>query len=359
MRIQQFIAMLSHELRNPLAPIANAVRILKKKSESPEVNRCADMIGRQADHLRRLVEDLLDVSRISSGKIRIQPEVLELNTLVKLATESVRDDIEAMRHTFVVQLAPQSVFVEGDATRLTQVLANLLSNAAKYTPPGGTITVALGRETALATLEVTDTGSGMSDALMQRAFDPFVQGNRDLDRSGGGLGIGLTLVRRIVELHGGTVAVASAGPGKGTRFTVTLPLATAQPAAAAAAPVAIDMPRRRHILVVDDNRDAADSLAELLRMVGHDVVLAHDGSQALEVAAANQPDTVLLDIGLPGMDGYEVARRLREQPQFARTRLIALTGYGQSSDRRATTEAGFEAHLVKPVDFVELERLLA
>jgi len=191
------------------------------------------------------------------------------------------------------------------------------------------------------------------------AFAPFVQGDRELDRTGGGLGIGLTLVKRIVELHDGSIAIASAGRGKGTRFTVTLPLSVAHPVAASAAPTEAGMPRRRHILVVDDNRDAADSLAELLRMVGHDVVLAHDGAQALEVAAANHPDTVLLDIGLPGMDGYEVARRLRERPDFARTRLIALTGYGQASDRHATTEAGFEAHLVKPVDFVELERLLA
>jgi PAS domain S-box-containing protein len=360
-RIHQFIAMLSHELRNPLAPIANAVRILRRKSDSPEVNRCADMIGRQADHLTRLVEDLLDVSRITSGKIRIQPAALELNTLVNLAAESARPDIETAGLALELQLAPQSIFIAGDATRLTQVLANLLSNAAKYTPRGGTITVSLQRDQAIATLEVTDTGIGMSDTLMQRAFDPFVQGSRELDRSGGGLGIGLTLVRRIVELHGGKVAVASAGIGRGTRFTVTLPLAVAHPAAApmqsaAAAPAP---PRRRHILVVDDNRDAADSLAELLRMVGHDVVLAHDGAQALEVAAANHPDTVLLDIGLPGMDGYEVARRLRARPEFARARLIALTGYGQSSDRRATSEAGFEAHLVKPVDFVELERLLA
>jgi PAS domain S-box-containing protein len=359
LRIQQFIAMLSHELRNPLAPISNAVRILRKKSDSPEVNRCADMIGRQAEHLTRLVEDLLDVSRITNGKIRIQPESLELNTLVKLAAESARADIEDQGHAFDVQLAPQSIFVEGDATRLTQVLANLLSNAAKYTPRGGTISVGLRRDHAVATLEVTDTGTGMSDALMQRAFDPFVQGSRELDRTGGGLGIGLTLVKKIVELHGGSVAVASAGRNRGTRFTVTLPLAVGAPVAAHTAPPPQELPRRRHILVVDDNRDAADSLAELLRMVGHDVVLAHDGAQALEVAAANHPDTVLLDIGLPGMDGYEVARRLRERPDLARARLIALTGYGQASDRQATTDAGFEAHLVKPVDFVELERLLA
>jgi PAS domain S-box-containing protein len=362
-RIHQFIAMLSHELRNPLAPISNAVRILRRKSESPEVNRCADMIGRQAAHLTRLVDDLLDVSRITSGKIRIQPAALELNTLVQLAAESARPDIEAAGLALDLQLAPQSIFIAGDATRLTQVLANLLSNASKYTPQGGTITVSLQRDNAIATLEVTDTGIGMSDALMERAFDPFVQGSRELARSGGGLGIGLTLVRRIVELHGGQVAVASAGAGKGTRFTVTLPLAVAQPAAAPA-PVPVTAaapapPGRRHILVVDDNRDAADSLAELLRMVGHDVLLAHDGAQALEVAAANHPDTVLLDIGLPGMDGYEVARRLRERPDLARAHLIALTGYGQASDRRATSEAGFEAHLVKPVDFMELERLLA
>jgi PAS domain S-box-containing protein len=360
-RIHEFIAMLSHELRNPLAPIANTVQLLKKASASPEVDRYADMIGRQAEHLQRLVEDLLDVSRVTSGRIRILAAPLELNTLVQLATEAARPGIEALGHTLELRLPPGSTFVVGDATRLTQVVTNLLSNAAKYTPRGGLIEVTLARDGGVATLQVTDSGMGMSEALMKRAFDPFVQGSRGLDRSGGGLGIGLTLVRRIAELHGGTAAVASAGAGLGTRITVTLPLA-AQPVASgspasptAAAPVA----HRRRILVVDDNRDAADSLAELLRLTGHDVSLAHDGEKALAIAESLRPDAVLLDLGLPGMDGFEVARRLRASPALARTRLIALTGYGQASDRRATANAGFEAHLVKPVDFAELERLLA
>jgi PAS domain S-box-containing protein len=361
-RIHEFIAMLSHELRNPLAPIASTVELLKKASASDEVDRYAELIGRQAEHLRRLVEDLLDVSRVTNGRIRIVSAPLELNTLVQLAAEAARPGIEALGHRLELHLPAASIFVDGDATRLTQVVSNLLSNAAKYTPRGGLIDVALARDGGVATLQVTDSGMGMSDALMRRAFDPFVQGSRGLDRSGGGLGIGLTLVRRIVELHGGTAAVSSAGAGLGTRFTVTLPL-TQTPAAGAPTaqkrPAAPMVARRQRILVVDDNRDAADSLAELLRLTGHEVSLAHDGEQALQVAEGLRPDAILLDLGLPGMDGYEVARRMRASPALARTRLIALTGYGQASDRRATADAGFEAHLVKPVDFAALEQLLA
>jgi PAS domain S-box-containing protein len=360
-RIHEFIAMLSHELRNPLAPIASTVELLKKASASDEIDRYADLIGRQAEQLRRLVEDLLDVSRVTNGRIRIVSAPLELNTLVQLATEAARPGVEALGHRLELHLPAGSTFVDGDATRLTQVVSNLLSNAAKYTPRGGRIDVALARDGGVATLQVTDSGMGMSEALMRRAFDPFVQGSRGLDRSGGGLGIGLTLVRRIVELHGGTAAVSSAGAGLGTRFTVTLPLAPTPAAATPSAPrpPAPMLTRRQRILVVDDNRDAADSLAELLRLTGHEVSLAHDGEQAVQVAEGLRPDAILLDLGLPGMDGYEVARRLRASPALAHTRLIALTGYGQASDRRATAEAGFEAHLVKPVDFGALEQLLA
>ncbi|RZI82360.1 MAG: PAS domain S-box protein, partial [Rubrivivax sp.] len=363
-RLHQFIAMLSHELRNPLAPIRNAVEVLKNASRQPEISWCADMIGRQATHLTRLVEDLLDVSRITSGKIQIQPCTLDLSVLAQQASEAQRAVVEGLGHTLEVRVPPTPVMVSADATRLTQVIANLLSNAAKYTPVGGLIQLSLSSDQALATLQVTDSGIGMSEALMQRAFDPFVQGSRGLERSGGGLGIGLTLVKSVVEMHGGTVVLASAGAGRGTRITVTMPLcAAATPSQRVSAPEAApalpaSQASRGLVLLVDDNQDAAESLAEVLRISGHEVLLAHDGDQALALAAEHRPGTVLLDLGLPGMNGYEVARRLRGASGPGPRRLLALTGYGQESDKQATAEAGFDAHLVKPVDLDELLRLL-
>jgi PAS domain S-box-containing protein len=361
-RIHQFIAMLSHELRNPLAPISHAVHILQgSPHQTPELARCAQMISRQADHLTRLVDDLLDVSRITNGKIQVQPAPLDLAPLLAQAVEGVHSLVTGLGHTLSLDIGTQPVPVIGDTTRLTQAITNLLSNAAKYTPQGGSIRVSLRRQTAVATLQVTDDGIGMSEALMQHAFEPFVQGSRSLDRSMGGLGIGLTLVKRIVGLHGGSVAVSSAGTNKGTQFTVTLPL-TEQPIAAAptaTAPHVTHDSKGLRVLVVDDNEDAAVSLAELLRLSGHQVAVAHDGPDALRLAGDLPPDIVLLDLGLPGMDGYEVARHLRAQPALRDTRLVALSGYGQESDKRATAQAGFEAHLVKPVALDELMRLLA
>jgi hypothetical protein len=359
-RIHEFIAMLSHELRNPLAPIGNAVGLLRRAGGSPEVGRCADMIGRQVDHLARLVDDLLDVSRVTSGRIHVQAQLLELNTLVKLALDAVHGELDDRSHRLELLLGPEPIFVEGDATRLHQVVTNLLSNAARYTPAGGLVRVSVDAEApGVATLVVADNGMGMSEPLIQRAFDPFVQGSRKLDRGNGGLGIGLTLVKKIVELHGGRVVAASPGEGKGTRIAVTLPLALGAPSANAA-PAVSPAPhaRARSILVVDDNRDAAESLGELLRLAGHAVRIASDGEQALDMARANRPDTVLLDLGLPGMDGFEVARRLHLLPGLQGAHLVAITGYGQASDREATRQAGFAAHLVKPVDFDALEKLL-
>jgi PAS domain S-box-containing protein len=361
-RLQQFIAMLSHELRNPLAPIANAVQLLKRApGNAHQVSWCADMIERQSEHLKRLVDDLLDVSRVTSGKIRIEPAVLELNTLVKLACDSARMGVERAGHTLELKPAPQSIFVEGDSTRLTQVVSNLLSNATKYTPAGGRIEVCVERDHRVARILVTDSGIGMSEALLQRAFEPFVQGERSLDRAAGGLGIGLTLVKTVVELHGGSVVAASGGAGKGTRFTVTLPLAAASPNSLGA-PATTTQPAPRpsaaRLLVVDDNQDAATSLAELLRFGGHPVDVAYDGPQALQMIREQQPDVVFLDLGLPGMDGLEVARLVHADPALAGVRLVALTGYGQAGDREATEAAGFVAHLVKPVEIAQLTQVL-
>jgi PAS domain S-box-containing protein len=357
-RVFEFIAMLSHELRNPLAPIKNAVSILKLPEGQQQAGKYADMIGRQVAHLTRLVDDLLDVSRITTGKIELEHTSLEVNTLVQVAVESMRSTLEVYGHTLTLNLAPQPVFLDGDSVRLTQVVVNMLTNAAKYTAPNGRVEVSVARSQSVASIEVSDNGMGMSPTLIQRAFEPFVQGERSVGRSEGGLGIGLTLVKKIVDLHGGSVVAASAGLNKGTKFTVTLPLAKerAQPLAAVEPAAPGDSGT---ILVVDDNRDAAESLVELLRASGRDVVVAFSGQEALAIAAKRPLAAILLDIGLPDVSGYEVARRLRALPTLRNARIIATTGYGQERDREATAAAGFTAHLVKPIDHEEVLRLIA
>jgi len=354
-RINEFIAMLAHELRNPLAPIGNAVGILEKVGNTPEIQWVKDLIGRQVLHLTRLVDDLLDVSRITSGKIQLRKEPLELNALVHAATESVRPVVSTYEHAFEVALAPHPIHIEGDPTRLTQVIVNLVTNASKYTPNGGHVRIAVEQRAATAYLHVIDNGIGMSKQLIEQAFELFVQGDRTLDRAEGGLGIGLTLVKRIVALHGGTVQANSAGLGLGTEFTVSLPTVRRFEETVGGKSADTDAAASgRKVLVVDDNVDAVTSLATLLTLSGHRVVSAHNGRDALRQAADDPPDTILLDLGLPGMDGYEVARRLRALPALASTRLIAMTGYGQEEDRRATGEAGFDGHLVKPVEYADL-----
>lgn len=357
-RVAEFIAMLSHELRNPLAPIANAIALLKGQvAQQPQAARCVEMLERQTGHLTRLVDDLLDVSRITRGKVRLEPTALELGALVRAAVEAASATVAAHGHALALHGAPRPLPVCGDPTRLTQVVVNLLNNAAKYTPHGGRIDVTLDAAGEVAVLQVADNGIGMDAELLQRAFDPFVQGVRTLERADGGLGIGLTLVKNIVELHGGAVTVASPGPGRGTTFTLTLPLS--QPAAATESAVqAAPAGGARRVLIVDDNADAAESLALLLRLKGHEVQVAHDGPQALAAAAALRPQVAILDIGLPGMDGYEVARRLRELPALAGVRLLALTGYGQQPERQAALDAGFAQHFTKPVDPDELARCI-
>jgi signal transduction histidine kinase len=366
-RKNAFLATLSHELRNPLAAIANAARLLELAGRGePRLDAARDVLGRQIAHLVRLVDDLLDVSRITTGKISLRREPVDLAGVVARAVETALPQVTERRQRLTVSVPPEPLWVDGDPVRLAQVVANLLANAVKYTGEEGRIELALGRTaeamtpTAEAVLRVKDTGIGIAPKVLPRIFDLFSQGEQDLNRPEGGLGVGLALVRELVALHGGSVRVASAGPGEGTEFEVRIPMIAA-PARAPAGPA--ERPARtgtgaRRVLVVDDNQDSAESLAALLEALGHEVHAAHDGRQALELARL-APDLVLLDIGMPGMSGHEVARRLRADTGLCDTVLIALTGYGTDEDRRASREAGFDGHLVKPIDFDALERILA
>ncbi len=349
-RINEFIAMLAHELRNPLAPIRNAVAVLEREEGSPQIIWCRQMIGRQVDHLAHLVDDLLDVSRITSGKILLERVRLDLKAVVASTVESMRPTLESGGHFLEMHAPGEEVPFTGDPIRLSQLLVNLLTNAGKYTPPGGKIAVRLERAGGRLYIRVTDNGIGMTRDLIENAFDMFVQGDRALDRAEGGLGIGLTLVKRIAAMHGGTVTATSAGPGQGSEFVVSLPMPENAIAPVQAVKVTSQSLDPRSILVVD----AAESLSLLLSVSGHKLRTAHDGPQALELALEEAPDVILLDIGLPGMSGYEVARRMREIPGLASTRLVAMTGYGQQSDKAAAAEVGFDAYLVKPVEYTEL-----
>jgi PAS domain S-box-containing protein len=364
-RKNEFLAMLAHELRNPLAPIRNALHIMKQPgADGAVVEQVREMMERQVQHMTRMVDDLLDVSRISRGKIELRKEVVDLAQVVTRTVEATRPLIEDRRHELTVSLPPGPVRLEADSTRLEQVLANLLSNAAKYTDQGGHIWLTARAEGDAVVLRVRDTGIGIVPEMLGRIFEPFVQSDRAQRHSPqGGLGIGLTLVRSLVEMHGGTVRAYSDGPGRGSEFVVRLPaLAQARLAGGVKAgeghrPVRAT-PRRR-IVVVDDNVDAAESLALVLRLAGHDVRVAHDGPTALAAVDADPPDLVFLDIGMPVMNGYEVARRLRQRPGRESLLLVAMTGWGQEEDRRLSREAGFDHHLVKPADPEALQRLLA
>ncbi len=361
-RKNEFLSMLAHELRNPLAPIRNAVQIMGQQGfrNQADLQWALDMISRNVQQMVRLVDDLLDVSRITRGKIRLQREPIVMAAVVAQAVEISQPLITARRHQLTVSVPEEPVWVNGDSIRLAQVLANLLNNAAKYTDEGGQIWLTLAREGEEAVIRVRDTGVGIPPDMLASIFDLFTQVDRSLDRSQGGLGIGLTLVHRLIEMHGGRVAAVSAGPNQGSEFVVRLPVLSRQPTMRASTnggPEAAAAARR--ILIVDDNVDGAESLCLMLQLAGHVVRTVHDGTAALEVAPAFRPDVVLLDIGLPGMNGYEVARRLREQPELAGTLLVALTGYGQEEDRQRCREAGFQHHLVKPVDPPVLMRLLA
>jgi signal transduction histidine kinase len=364
-RKNEFLAMLAHELRNPLAPIRNAVQLLRMKFPTDEEARWAqDVIERQVEQMARMVDDLLDVSRITRGKINLQKEVVDVATVVARAVELTQPQIDARHHELTVAMPRERLQIEVDVSRMAQVLANLLNNAAKYTDEGGHIWLTVERAGAEAVLRVRDTGVGIPPDFLPRIFDLFAQAERSLERTQGGLGIGLTLVRNLVEMHGGTIQAFSAGPGQGSEFVVRLP-AHVQVAAQAGKvhgtpehrPAPPPLPRR--ILIVDDNVDSAKSLAALMTYLGHDVQVAHDGRDALLVARACPPDVILLDIGLPGMDGLEVARRVRNDLGMDQVLLVAMTGYGQMEDRRRSQQAGFNAHLVKPVALDRLNELLA
>jgi PAS domain S-box-containing protein len=360
-----FLAVLAHELRNPLAPIHNALQVIRLSSHDPTlIQEMRAMAERQVGHMTRLVDDLLDLSRISRGLIRLLKVPLNVAQPVEQAVEGVQPLVRERRLNLSVSLPPEPVYVEADPTRLQQIVGNLLGNAAKYTDPGGTILLTAGQEGSELVLRVRDTGIGILPDMLPRIFDLFVQAERRLDRSHGGLGIGLTLVRKLVELHGGSVTAHSQGQGKGSEFVVFLPALTAeqksellrnppevQPPPASAAP--------RRILVVDDNVDAAESLATLLRLDGHEVRVVCDGPAAVTVAQSDWPEMVVLDLGMPGMDGFEVARQIRGRPGTKHVLLVAVTGWAQEEDRRRCAEAGFDGHLPKPVEWNALRQFLA
>ncbi|CAN5130979.1 hypothetical protein BH24PSE2_BH24PSE2_22620 [soil metagenome] len=360
-RKDEFLAILAHELRNPLAPIRNAVQLLRLKGPpEPELQLARDVIDRQVEHLTRLIEDLLDVSRITRDNLELRQRVISLTDVIQSAVETSEPIIEQNGHTLTVSLPTEPVYLDGDLIRLAQVFTNLLRNAAKYTNYGGRITLTATRENDGIAVRVADNGAGIPHEMLPKMFDLFFQGDSSNKRTQDGLGIGLSLARRLVELHGGTIEVRSNGIGRGSEFTVRLPMVS-QPTAPAGE---IDNGREKEqaaahrILVVDDNQDAADSLAELLRFTGSDVHTFYDGVEALKGAETLRPDVALLDIGMPHLDGCEAARRLRRKPWGKHILLVAVTGWGQIEDRRRTREAGFDAHFVKPIDFCALMELL-
>jgi signal transduction histidine kinase len=368
----EFLAMLAHELRNPLAPIHNAVQLMHRQSfADPQLTWSRDVIGRQLAHLTRLVDDLLDVSRITRGKINLNKEVIELETLLTRTVETVQPLIDERGHTLTVEAPTGILAVLGDPTRLVQALGNVLGNAAKYTERGGRIVLSAAESGSEVLIRVRDNGIGIPPELMPMIFNLFTQLDRTSGPAQSGLGIGLALVQRLVEMHGGSVAARSEGLGKGSEFLIRLPLfireqvESGQPlqqlSALEQSMTNAEGPARtqRRILVADDNNDALESLATLLQLSGHEVYTAANGAMALEAAEQHRPEVALLDIGMPKLDGYEVARRIRAQPWGQRITLVALTGWGQDSDRRRSQEAGFDSHLVKPLDLDKLTELLA
>ena len=362
-RKDEFLAMLAHELRNPLAPIRTAVQLLRLK-ELPEAHsaRARDTIDRQVEHLVILIDDLLDVSRITRGMITLQREPVAASTIVARAIETARPAIDARRHELVLDLADELLTIEGDRTRLVQIIGNILHNATKFMAPGGRIVLRVAREGGLAAFTVKDEGIGIPADRIGRVFDLFTQVHGTEDGAQGGLGIGLALVRRLVEMHGGTVHAASEGAGRGSTFCVRLPLATAAPAVAEPAlghPVRSGANDDISVLIVDDNVDSAESLSRLLQMLGYRTRTGNDGLEAVRLAASFRPQVALLDIGLPGMTGYEVAQRIRADPSNADMLLIAASGYGHEHDRERSRIAGFDHHFVKPIDPAAIARLLS
>jgi signal transduction histidine kinase/ActR/RegA family two-component response regulator len=368
-RKSEFLAILGHELRNPLAPLWHAVKLQElHETTDPASAQIRDITKRQVQQLARLADDLLDISRIAQGKIELRKEPTNLTEVVAQAVQMSTPYLKARHHQFAVTGPTEAFWLEADPARLVQIIVNLLNNAAKYTEPGGRVWLTVEREgDGGAVIRVRDSGIGIPQAMLPHVFELFTQGEWSGDHAQGGMGIGLALVRRLVELQAGTITASSAGLGQGSEFVVRLP-ASPHESVSKGGPTRTGDARpvppgpkasRRRILVVDDNVDAAESLRMILALDGHEVRLAHDGSTALRAAEGFQPDVILLDIGLPRMDGYEAARRLRERPEMAKVLLIALTGYGQDDDRRRSQEAGFNAHLVKPVDLDALRAVLA
>ncbi len=358
-RMNEFLAMLGHELRNPLSPLQSALDVLELKPDDPKASTWArGVFVRQVRHLSRLVDDLLDVSRITSGKVSLRFENVDLGRIVDETIDAMRPQIEARHHTLDLHLSATPLSVRGDPTRLAQIVSNLVTNAVKYTPEGGRIRVTAERDGDFAALTVADNGVGIAPELVPRMFDLFVQGERPLDRTQGGFGVGLTLVKRLAELHGGTAAGTSSGMGQGSEFLVRLPLRAEPLPQGAASASGSRQQRHFKVLVVDDNADVAQSIAMLLEILGHRVETAGNGVEALSRAPLFLPDMVVLDIGLPGMNGYEVARAMRAHPLLRHVVLVACTGYGQDEDRRRVQEAGFDHHLIKPAQLSDLEKIL-
>jgi PAS domain S-box-containing protein len=359
-QLQEFLAVLAHELRNPLAPISNALNLLvRKPTADPAEIWVRDVLQRQTAQLTRLVDDLLDVSRITRAALVLDRKAVDLRTVLRHASDASMQWFEQRRHTLDIDVPDERLVVDGDEVRLSQVVQNLLHNAAKYTPEGGRIKMSARREAGEAVIGVRDNGIGMTPETLSTAFELFKQADQGLERSQGGLGVGLTLVQRLVRMHDGSVEARSDGPGRGSEFIVRLPLRAEQPIVrpVESKPAARSAVCRR-ILVVDDNSDAAQALKLLLESDGHEVRVASDGDAGLALARQYRPDAALLDIGLPNMDGYELARRMRADPALGETLLVAVTGYGQMHDRARASASGFNHHLVKPVEFSALQRLL-
>jgi PAS domain S-box-containing protein len=353
----EFLAMLGHELRTPLSAVKHAV--VAAQLDDGRRKQALEIAGRQADQLGWLLDDLLDVARIAQGRITLRKERIHLGAIIRRAVEATRPVVEERRHELSVSLPLADVRVAADPARIEQIVVNLITNAAKYTEPGGRITLTMERQGDEAVISIRDSGIGIAPDLLPRVFDLFTQADRALDRAQGGLGVGLTVARRLVELHGGQIEARSEGLGRGAEFVVRLPALPAAPEDAAPAPrVEADHQGRARVLLVEDHPDAGESLRMLLEVLGHHVRVVREGNAALDMARANVPDVMLIDIGLPGMDGYEVARRMRQQPELKRVVLVALTGYATVDDRQAAFAAGFDYHLVKPVNPDALQDLV-
>jgi signal transduction histidine kinase/ActR/RegA family two-component response regulator len=359
-RKDEFLATLAHELRNPLAPIRNSVSMLRLSNAGAPAGQIWEMMDRQVDHIVRLVDDLMEVSRITRGKIELRKETVNLADVINAAVETSRPLIESSGQALSMTLPPEPLAVEADGMRLAQVFANLLNNATKYTDAGGRIGIVAGRDDGDAVVVVSDSGIGIPADALPHVFDMFVQADARDSRAKTGLGIGLTLARSLVEMHGGAVTAHSAGPGSGSEFVVRLPLSAREaPRSRPGGGTTLTIAGLPRIMVVDDNRDAAQSLAAVLQMLGAEVCVTHDGETALQTFAAFAPAAIFLDLGMPGMDGYETAKRIRARQEARDTLIIALTGWGQEKDRRQTEAAGFNHHLVKPADVAALKAVLS